>query len=172
MSVEISGSASSYMNSTHVDGRQPQHRRHICRNHSGQFHHQDRRGHLDSDGQQHLHRHHHHQRRCAANRRRRKTGSLGAGGVTDNASLIFNHYDNVVRSNSITGSGSLTQAGDGVLTLAAANTYSGSTYISAGTLALTNSGSIAGSTNINLANGAVFDISGSASQSMTLASAK
>ncbi len=100
------------------------------------------------------------------------TGSLGAGGVTDNASLIFNRYDNVVCSNSITGSGSLTQAGDGVLALSAANTYSGATFITAGTLALTNSGSIASSTNINLANGTLFDVSGNASHSMTLSGGK
>jgi autotransporter-associated beta strand protein len=59
-----------------------------------------------------------------------------------------------------------------VLALGAANIYSGATFITAGTLALTNSGSIASSANINLANGAFFDVSGTASHSMTLASGK
>jgi autotransporter-associated beta strand protein len=99
-------------------------------------------------------------------------GTLGTGGVTDNASLIFNRYDNIACSNSISGGGSLNQAGDGVLTLNAANTYSGATFITAGTLALTNSGSIASSTNINLANGAIFDVSGTTSHTMTLGSGK
>jgi autotransporter-associated beta strand protein len=99
-------------------------------------------------------------------------GTLGVGGVTDNASLIFNRYDNVVCSNLISGSGSLTQAGDGVLTLNAANTYSGATFVTAGTLALTNSGSIAGSTNINLSNSGIFDVSGTTSHALTLGSGK
>jgi autotransporter-associated beta strand protein len=78
----------------------------------------------------------------------------------------------VVCSNLISGSGNLTQAGDGVLILNAANTYSGPTYISAGTLELTNSSSIANSTNINLANGALFNISGTTAHAMTLSSGK
>jgi autotransporter-associated beta strand protein len=100
------------------------------------------------------------------------TGNLGTNTVTDNASLVFNLYDNVVCSNLISGTGSLTQAGYGVLTLTAANTYSGTTFITAATLALTNSGSIASSTNINLANGALFDISGTTSHAMTLGSGR
>ena len=78
----------------------------------------------------------------------------------------------MVCSNSISGGGSLNQTGYGVLTLNAANTYSGATFITAGTLALTNSGSIASSTNINLANGAIFDVSGTTSHAMTLGSGK
>jgi autotransporter-associated beta strand protein len=100
------------------------------------------------------------------------TGILGTGNVTDNASLVFNRFDNVVCSNLVSGSGSLTQAGAGVLTLFAADTYSGVTFITAGTLALTNSGSIASSTNINLANGGIFDVSGTTSHAMTLSSGR
>jgi autotransporter-associated beta strand protein len=100
------------------------------------------------------------------------TGTLGTANVTDNAALIFNRFDNVICSNLISGSGSLTQAGDGVLTLAAANTYSGPTYISAGTLALNNSGSIGNSTNINLANGALFDVSAVTIHTVILPSGK
>ena len=100
------------------------------------------------------------------------TGTMGTGNVTDNAALVFNRFDTVVVSNLVSGSGSLAQTGAGVLALFAANTYSGATYISAGTLALTNSASIANSTNINLANGALFDISGTASHAMTFSSGK
>ena len=100
------------------------------------------------------------------------TGTLGTGNVTDNASLVFNRFDNVACANTVSGSGSLTQAGDGVLTLSAANTYSGTTFITAGTLALTNSGSISSSTNINLANGALLDVSETTSHSMTRANGK
>ena len=100
------------------------------------------------------------------------TGNLGTNNVANNAALVFLHYDNVVCSNLISGNGSLTQAGYGVLVLAAADTYSGATFISAGTLALTNSASIASSTNINLANGALFDVSGTTSHAMTLGSGR
>ena len=92
--------------------------------------------------------------------------------ATDNASLIFNRYDNISFAGIISGGGSLTQAGFGVLTLNAADTYSGATFITTGTLALTNSGSIASSTNINLANGGIFDVSGTTSHAMTLSSGK
>jgi autotransporter-associated beta strand protein len=100
------------------------------------------------------------------------TGNLGTGNVTDNAALVFNRFDTVICSNIISGTGSLAQSGDGILILTAANTYSGATFISAGTLALTNSASIASSTNINLANGALFDVSGTTSHAMTLGSGR
>ncbi|HZT21837.1 MAG TPA: autotransporter-associated beta strand repeat-containing protein [Verrucomicrobiae bacterium] len=100
------------------------------------------------------------------------SGTLGSGNITDNAALVFNRYDNITVNNLISGNGSLTQAGSGVLTLTAANTYSGATFITAGTLALTNAGSIASSTNINLANGAMLDVSGTTASSMTLGNGK
>jgi autotransporter-associated beta strand protein len=98
------------------------------------------------------------------------SGTLGSANVTDNASLIFNRFDNLICSNTISGSGNLAQTGFGILTLTAVNTFSGATFISAGTLALTNSSSIANSTNINLANGAIFDVSGTTSHAMALSS--
>lgn len=59
--------------------------------------------------------------------------------------------------------GSLTKAGTGTLTLQGINTYKGNTIISAGTLALSGSGSIATSPNITVAGGATFDVSALAS---------
>ena len=100
------------------------------------------------------------------------SGLLGTGNVTDNAALVFNRFDSVICSNLISGAGSLTQAGNGVLILTAANTYSGATYVTAGILALTNAASIANSTNINLSNGGIFDVSGTTSHAMTLSSGK
>jgi autotransporter-associated beta strand protein len=58
------------------------------------------------------------------------------------------------------GDGGLLKLGAGSLTLSAANSYTGPTLISAGTLALAGSGAIANSSNINLAAGALFDVSG------------
>jgi len=59
----------------------------------------------------------------------------------------------------IGGSGALTKAGTGTLTLSAANTYTGTTTISAGTLLLGASGSLASSSSISIAAGATFDVS-------------
>ena len=55
--------------------------------------------------------------------------------------------------------GGLTKLGAGTLTLSGASTFIGPTLINAGTLALAVSGSIANSTNIGVAAGAVFDVS-------------
>jgi autotransporter-associated beta strand protein len=60
------------------------------------------------------------------------SGSLGSGGVTNNASLVFNRSDASSVANVISGSGSLTQAGVGTTTLLGANSYSGGTTVSAG----------------------------------------
>ncbi len=56
--------------------------------------------------------------------------------------------------------GSLTKLGLGTLTLPAANTYTGNTTVSAGTLAITGSGSLASSPKISVATGATLDVSG------------
>lgn len=64
------------------------------------------------------------------------TGSLGESSVTNNASLVWNRSDNVTLFNVLSGSGSLTKLGAGTLTLAAAETYTGATVISGGTLKL------------------------------------
>ena len=100
------------------------------------------------------------------------TGSLGTANVTDNASLMFNRYDDIVVENLISGNGNVVQAGFGTLVLSAVNTYSGATLIKSGTLALTNSGSIVNSAEIHLENNSTFDVSGTTAHSMTLAAGK
>ena len=62
------------------------------------------------------------------------TGTLGTGNIADNAALVFNRSDGLFVNNSISGTGTVAQAGSGTLTLTANNTYSGGTTISAGTL--------------------------------------
>ncbi|HKU54446.1 MAG TPA: autotransporter domain-containing protein [Rhizomicrobium sp.] len=74
-------------------------------------------------------------------------GTLGSGNVVDNGTLNFNHIDSISISNIVSGSGGLGQIGIGTLTLTGANTYSGGTVISSGTLQLgtpTTAGSISG----------------------------
>ncbi|MBS7791996.1 autotransporter-associated beta strand repeat-containing protein [Roseococcus sp. SDR] len=69
-------------------------------------------------------------------------GTLGAGAVINDGALVFDRSDALTVANSISGSGTVTQAGGGVLTLSSANSYSGGTSISAGTLALGDLGAI------------------------------
>ena len=74
------------------------------------------------------------------------SGSI-AGDVANDASLVFDRSDNPIFAGSVSGSGSLTQAGSGTLILTGASTYSGGTTISKGILQLGNggaTGSIAG----------------------------
>lgn len=62
------------------------------------------------------------------------TGSLGSGAVTNDAALVFNRSGNFTLSNAISGSGSLAQSGSNTITIASANTYTGSTTVNSGTL--------------------------------------
>ncbi len=85
-------------------------------------------------------------------------GTLPSGAVMNNGSLIFDQTTMDPISTAISGSGSLTQNGTGVVQLSAGNTYSGNTIVLAGTLALTNNGSIS-SANVNVTHG-TLDVSG------------
>jgi autotransporter-associated beta strand protein len=67
--------------------------------------------------------------------------------------------------------GGLAKNGAGTLTLSGVNTYTGTTIINSGTLALSSSGSVANSRNISVAGGAVFDVSAVAG-SFTLGAAQ
>ena len=62
------------------------------------------------------------------------TGTLGSGNVTNDSALIFNRSNASSYAGVISGTGTLTKQGAGVLTLSGANTYSGGTTVSAGTL--------------------------------------
>ncbi|MCE9632065.1 MAG: autotransporter-associated beta strand repeat-containing protein [Planctomycetia bacterium] len=71
------------------------------------------------------------------------TGSLStSSAITNNGAIIFNRSNAVSQGtdfsgSAITGTGSLTQAGAGTLTLNAANTYTGKTFINGGIVAIT-----------------------------------
>lgn len=70
----------------------------------------------------------------------------------------------------VSGAGSLSKNGSGTVTLINANTYSGSTLVNAGTLALGASASIGNSTNITILSGATVDVSARGDQTLALAS--
>ncbi|MFT0878073.1 autotransporter-associated beta strand repeat-containing protein [Rhodopseudomonas sp. G2_2311] len=75
-------------------------------------------------------------------------GLIGAIGLaTSSTTLTFAQSANSILDQMITGAGSVTKTGSGVLTLSGINSYTGGTTISAGTLQLgngSNTGSIAG----------------------------
>ncbi|BDV36763.1 hypothetical protein DSM21852_00160 [Methylocystis bryophila] len=79
------------------------------------------------------------------------TGSI-AGDVTNNGTLAFHRSDSVTFGGVISGAGALSQLGSGTLILTAANSYTGGTTISSGTLQIGDggtTGSIAGNVTNN-----------------------
>ncbi|EAA3686450.1 AIDA autotransporter-like protein ShdA, partial [Salmonella enterica subsp. enterica] len=92
--------------------------------------------------------------------------ALGSGDVTDDATLELNTGGTF--DNAISGSGQVVKSGDDVLTLSGANSYSGGTLISDGTLVASNvealgSGDVTDNATLELNTGGTFDnaISGS-----------
>lgn len=89
--------------------------------------------------------------------------SVGSSGKITNSSpvdktLTVNNSTNYTYNGVIDRNVALTKKGTGSLTLGGANKYVGDTVIEAGTLILT--GSISGSSEINVHSGATFDVSG------------
>jgi autotransporter-associated beta strand protein len=67
-------------------------------------------------------------------------GSLGAGNIVNNGGLVFNRSTGLTVPGVISGTGSLEKGGAGTITLAADNTYTGTTAITRGTLAIGDGG--------------------------------
>lgn len=88
------------------------------------------------------------------------TSGTIVGNVADAGTIEFNRTDTPTFDGTISGTGAVTQAGGGGITLTAANSYTGITTISAGTLALSGNGSIA--TSSSVATTGTFDISATA----------
>lgn len=64
------------------------------------------------------------------------SGDIGIAAVTNHGAVKFFRTNSFLFANVISGSGSVVQAGAGTVTVTGSNTYSGTTTISAGTLAL------------------------------------
>ncbi len=99
-------------------------------------------------------------------------GALGTGAVIDNGMLVFNLPGAPTFSDAISGNGSLTQAGTGVLTLLGSNTFSGGTTISTGTLQLGNggtTGTLTGGIAVGIGTALVLDRSDNVSMNFSLA---
>jgi autotransporter-associated beta strand protein len=88
------------------------------------------------------------------------TGRLGAGAVTNDGTLVFNHnlFNNQFHGNAIGGSGGLTVNGQGREFLSGVSSYTGATTIN-GFLGLEDAGSISNSAIIILNGTGRFDIS-------------
>ncbi|MEY3276943.1 MAG: hypothetical protein RL153_2211, partial [Verrucomicrobiota bacterium] len=67
-------------------------------------------------------------------------GSLGSGNLVNNGALVLNRNDAFTLANVMSGTGTLTVQGGGIATLTGANTYSGVSTITAGTLQVGNGG--------------------------------
>ncbi|MFZ4587616.1 MAG: beta strand repeat-containing protein, partial [Terrimicrobiaceae bacterium] len=94
------------------------------------------------------------------------TLQIGAGGtsgnlsisstITNNGTMVFNRSGNMTQgtnfSNSISGTGNLTQAGSGTLFLGGTNSYTGLTTISDGNLSINATTAVGSTSGINLAN--------------------
>jgi autotransporter-associated beta strand protein len=81
------------------------------------------------------------------------------GNIVNNGALIFNRIDTITVPNVISGSGTLTQNGNGsFLMLSGANTFTGAVTVAQGTLQIGNSSAL-GTTNgpTTIANGATLD---------------
>lgn len=91
-----------------------------------------------------------------------RLNALGASGGT-----FDTNGNNVTLASGLSGTGGLTKAGSGTLTLTSMNTYTGGTTITDGTLALGAGGSLIPTGAVNLANaGAAFDISAGGAQTI------
>jgi fibronectin-binding autotransporter adhesin len=88
-------------------------------------------------------------------------GALGTNSVINNGTLTFNRSDAISAGSVISGSGRLVQLGGGTLVLTRANTYSGGTTVSNGTLLANNAaGSGTGTGAVMVVNGATLGGSG------------
>jgi autotransporter-associated beta strand protein len=88
-------------------------------------------------------------------------GSLGIDGVINNGNLIFARSDNAVIPNPISGTGSFTQNGPGVLTLSGNSTFTGPATVAQSTLKAGSStalGAADGTTTVS--GGATLDVNG------------
>jgi autotransporter-associated beta strand protein len=100
------------------------------------------------------------------------TGTLPTNNIVNNATLIFNRANTVNDSGVISGTGSVVLEGDGTVNFSRNHTYSGQTLINVGRLAMTGNASLSNSPLINIASGAVLDVSARTGGSLTFTTGK
>jgi autotransporter-associated beta strand protein len=89
-------------------------------------------------------------------------GALALATITNNGKLVYNIGGNQTFFANISGTGSLTKSGTGMLTLTAPNGYSGGTVVNGGTLAANGSGvtGAVGNGSVTVNNGGVITTTG------------
>lgn len=88
------------------------------------------------------------------------TGTLN-GTLTNSGTLIFNRRNDLTHSGIIAGTGTVTKQNTNMLTLSAANTYSGATTVSTGTLRVGNAAALGTTTaGTTIASGGTLDVNG------------
>lgn len=90
------------------------------------------------------------------------TGGSITGNVTDNAVLVFHRSDAMDFAGTVTGPGSLTQAGSGVVTLTGVGSSVGNASVTAGTLNLAQAGAFATTGNYLTGSGATTRVAADA----------
>jgi fibronectin-binding autotransporter adhesin len=87
-------------------------------------------------------------------------GGSVVGNITNNATLAFNRSDSFTYADVISGGGSVTKLGNGTLTLSTNQSYSGTTTITAGTLALDGINRLFANASVSIGSGATFALQG------------
>jgi filamentous hemagglutinin family protein len=86
------------------------------------------------------------------------TGTLGTGGVINNAVLDFRRDNPLTVANNISGTGNLLQTGTGTTTLTGTNIYTGATTVSAGVLRAGSAGAFSPSSAFTVGSGTTLDL--------------
>ena len=97
------------------------------------------------------------------------TGSISSGTVADNGALEFNLSGNTTFSSAVSGTGSLVQAGGGVLILTGSNTYTGGSTINAGLLQFNGDSTVSTTGTITINSGGALVLASSGTLYTTVA---
>ncbi|MGL4276863.1 MAG: autotransporter-associated beta strand repeat-containing protein, partial [Morganella morganii] len=95
------------------------------------------------------------------------SGTLGTGGVTGSGTLAFDLNNSVTFDQVMSGSNNLQQEGTGTLIITGANTYSGNTTVTAGTLQVGNGGTTGTLGTGTVVNNAILTIDESGSYALS-----
>ena len=83
------------------------------------------------------------------------SGSLGGNNVINNAALIIDRSDALTLANVISGTGTITKAGAGVVTFGHANTYTGATTVTGGLISIGAPASLGATSSVLLDGGGI-----------------